>query len=77
MTGALDLASADLARNGHPGSVPAERLHALHTASLSSSRGQVVDDAELAARWQSWQAGGITEFQLSSARTAAAAAGPE
>lgn len=51
--GALDLASADFARNGYLASVSAERLAALHTTTLTSSWGQVVDDAVLAGQWQS------------------------
>ncbi len=51
--GALDLASIDFSRNGYLGGVTPERLGALHTASLDSSWSQVVDDASLAARWES------------------------
>jgi hypothetical protein len=52
-SGALDLAHADFARNGYLASLDPERLHALHTASLDSSWGQVVHDRDLAARWRS------------------------
>lgn len=51
--GALDVASADFDRNGYLASVSPERLHALHTATLTSSWGQVVDDTGLAGQWQS------------------------
>ena len=51
--GALEVASADFARNGYLASVSAERLAALHTASLGTSWGQVVDDPALAAQWHS------------------------
>ena len=52
-TGALDLASADFARNGYLSSVDPERLAALHASVLPTSWGQPVDDPNLAARWQS------------------------
>jgi hypothetical protein len=51
--GALEVAGADFARNGYLASLSAERLAALHAPSLDSSWGQVADDPELAARWQS------------------------
>jgi hypothetical protein len=51
--GALDLASADFSRNGYLASVSADRLAALHTATLSSSWGQVSDDPALAGQWGS------------------------
>lgn len=50
---ALDLASVDFARNGYLESVSADRLAALHTASLSSAWGQVTDDPALAGQWAS------------------------
>jgi len=51
--GSLELASADFARNGYLASIGPERLHALHTAALEDSWGQVVDDRQLAGRWRS------------------------
>jgi hypothetical protein len=51
--GALEVAGADFAPNGYLASLSAERLAALHAPSLDSSWGQVADDPELAARWQS------------------------
>jgi hypothetical protein len=51
--GALDLASADFARNGYLSSIGPERLAAMHSSALDSSWGQVVDDPGLAARWRS------------------------
>jgi hypothetical protein len=54
-SGALDLANADFQRNGYLASLDPDRLHALHTATLDTAWGQVVDDAALAARWQALQ----------------------
>jgi hypothetical protein len=51
--GALDLASADFARNGYLSSIGPERLAAMHSSPLNSSWGQVTDDPGLAARWES------------------------
>jgi hypothetical protein len=51
--GALDLANTDFQRNGYLASLAPERLHALHTAALETSWGQVVDDPALAGQWQS------------------------
>jgi hypothetical protein len=51
--GALDLAHTDFERNGYLASLSPERLHALHTTALATSWGEVVDDAQLAGRWQS------------------------
>lgn len=49
--GAMDLASIDFARNGYLGTVPPQRLAALHAAALDESWAQVNDDLELAGRW--------------------------
>lgn len=51
--GALDLASADFARNGYLASLSPGRLAALHAATLDTSWGQVAGDPALAQRWQS------------------------
>lgn len=51
--GALDLASADFARNGYLSAIGPDRLAAMHSAALGSSLGQVADDPALAARWRS------------------------
>ncbi len=52
-SGALDLAAADFARNGYLSAVDPARLRAVHAAALANSWGEVIDDAALAARWQS------------------------
>ena len=54
--GALDLASADFARNGYLASVSPHRLAALHASKLDTAWGQVVADPGLARRWQSLEA---------------------
>jgi hypothetical protein len=51
--GALDLASADFARNGYLAAVSPRRLAALHASKLDTSWGQVANDPALAQRWQS------------------------
>jgi hypothetical protein len=51
--GALDIANADFARNGYLAAIGPERLAALHATVLPTSWGQIVNDAGLAARWQS------------------------
>lgn len=53
--GALDLASADFARNGYLASIGPDRIAALHATELTSSWAQVPDDPVLAARWRSLQ----------------------